>query len=100
MKIIILKSNLKAGLDAVGRTVGANPNLPILGSVLIKAQNNQIKISATNLELAITKQTFGKIIEEGSVVVPYNTLSNMINNVSTERVNLEVKKNNLIVKTN
>ncbi len=99
MKTIILKSNLKSGLDAVGRGVGTTNNLPVLGTVLIKAHNNQIKLSATNLELAITKVVFGKIIEEGEIAVPFSTLASMVNNISSERINLEVKNTNLIVKT-
>ncbi|PIR97965.1 MAG: DNA polymerase III subunit beta [Candidatus Colwellbacteria bacterium CG10_big_fil_rev_8_21_14_0_10_42_22] len=99
MKIIILKESLKNGLDAVGRAVGSNTNLPVLSSVLIKASGSQIKMSATNLELALTKTVFGKIIEEGSLVVPYAILAGMVNNISTERVNLEAKAGNLIVKT-
>jgi len=99
MKIIILKSNLKVGLDAVGRSIGTAANLPVLNTVLIRAENNQIKLSATNLELALTKTVFGKIIEEGGLAVPYAVLSNMVNNISTERVNLEAKGGNLLVKT-
>ncbi|MDD5710574.1 MAG: DNA polymerase III subunit beta [Candidatus Colwellbacteria bacterium] len=99
MKIIILKSNLKAGLDAVGRSIGINANLPVLSTVLIRAENNQIKLSATNLELALTKTVFGKIIEEGGLAIPYAVLSNIVNNISTERVNLEAKAGNFMIKT-
>ena len=99
MKLIILKNHLKVGLDAVGRATVSNLNLPILGNVLIKTINNQIKLSATNLEIAITKTVYGKIIEDGSVTIPYNVLSNIVNNTTSERINLETKQNNLIIKT-
>ena len=100
MKLIILKSNLKTGLDAVGKAVGSNLNLPVLGSVLIKTSGNQIQLSATNLELAITRSVFGKVVEDGAVVVPYNTLSSVVNNVVSERVHLEkTKQGNLEFKT-
>lgn len=99
MKLIILKSNLKNGLDGVGRAISPAANLPVLGSILIKAEGNQIKISATNLELAITRVVSGKIIEEGEVVVPHSTIASIINNISTERVNLETKKGALVLKT-
>ena len=99
MKLIILKNHLKAGLDAVGRAVTSNLNLPVLGNILIKTTNNQIKLSATNLEIAITKSVYGKIIEDGSITIPYGVLANIINNVSSERINLETKQNNLIIKT-
>lgn len=99
MKLIILKNHLKAGFDSVGRATSSNLNLPVLGSVLIKAQNNQIKLSATNLEIAITKTISGKIIEDGSIAVPYSTISNIINNTTSERINLETKNNVIIIKT-
>ncbi len=99
MKLIILKNHLKAGFDVVGRATVSNLDLPVLGSVLIKAQNNQIKLSATNLEIAITKIISGKIIEDGSVAVPYSVISNIINNTTSERINLETKNNLIIIKT-
>ncbi len=99
MKLIVLKNNLKAGLDSVGRAIGSNLNLPILGNVLIKAESNQIKFSATNLELAITKTIYGKIVEDGITTVPYSVLSNIISNLVSERVNIETKHNNLRVTT-
>ncbi|MBT9151340.1 MAG: DNA polymerase III subunit beta [candidate division WS2 bacterium] len=99
MKLIILRSHLKSGLDAVGRATVSNLNLPVLGNVLIKTISNQIKLSATNLEIAVTKAVYGKIIEDGSVTAPYVVLSNIVNNTTSERINLETKQNNLVIKT-
>jgi len=100
MKIILLKNNIKNGLDTVGRSIGSNLNLPVLGGVLINASNNQIKLSTTNLELAITKNIFGKVVEEGSVVVPYNTLASTVSNITSERIHIEkTKQGNTELKT-
>ena len=44
MKIIILKDNLKEGLNSVIRAVSENNNLPILKNILIKTFNNKILI--------------------------------------------------------
>jgi len=100
VKLVLLKNNLKNGLDTAGRAIGTNLNLPVLGSVLINASGNQIQLSATNLELAIVKNVFGKVIEDGATAVPYSTLSNIVNNVASERVHLEkTKKGNLEFKT-
>ena len=100
MKTVILKNNLKNGLDGVGRAIGSNLNLPVLGGVLVKTSGSQIQISATNLELAITKNVFGKVVEEGGVVVPYSIFSSTVNNISSERINLEKsKQGNLEIKT-
>jgi len=99
MKIIILKDNLKEGLNSVVRAVSENNNLPILKNILIKTVDNKIKITATNLELAITKFVSGKIIENGSITIPFSVINGIINNLDSEKVNLESKGNNLILKT-
>ena len=99
MKLIILRDNLKSGLDAVGRAVGQNLNLPILGNILISAEGNQIRLAATNLELAITKNISGKVVEEGSIIAPHQTLTSIVNNSSSERINFETtKRGNVVVK--
>lgn len=99
MKLVILRNNLKGGLDMVSRAVGNNANLPIVSNVLIKTSENKVKISATNLEVGITASVSGKIIEDGSLTVPFDVLSSIVNNISSERINLEVKNNNLIITT-
>ena len=101
MKIIILKNNLKNGLDAIGR-LGADSGsstLPILKNFLIEIIDNKIKLIMTNLEIAITVFMPGKIIEDGGLTVPFNIFNSIINNIQAERIDLEEKNGNLIVKT-
>ncbi len=92
MKLVVLRDNFKAGLDIAGRAIGQNLNLPILGSVLVSAKGNRIRLAATNLELAITKSIPGKILEEGVVAIPYQTIANVVANSTSERVNIETTK--------
>jgi len=99
MKLVVLKNNLKEGLSAVERASSENANLPILKNVLIKTFNNKIQLSATNLELAITKYISGKIIEEGSITVPLSALLSIVHNTTNERISLEVEQNTLLFKT-
>jgi DNA polymerase-3 subunit beta len=99
MKIIILKENLKDGLNSIMRAVSENNNLPILKNILIKTVNNKIKLTATNLELAISKNVSGKIIEDGSITVPFSVFNGIVSNLDSEKVNLESKSSNLILKT-
>lgn len=99
MKLIILRSNLKEALSAVERSISENNNLPILKNVLLKTYNGKIKIAATNLDMAITKLTSGKIIEEGGLTVPFGTFYNLVNNSDNERIVLETQNNNLVFKT-
>ena len=101
MKIIILKNHLKSGLETISKIGGESSSitLPILKNCLIETINNKIKLSMTNLEMAITSFIPGKVIEGGSLTVPFNIFNSIINNLQTERINLEDKDNYLIVKT-
>ncbi len=99
MKLVILKNNLRDGLNTIERATTENTNLPILKNVLVKTFNNKIQLSATNLDLAITKFISGKIIEEGNITVPISTLATITNNITDERINLESENNTLRFKT-
>ena len=99
MKLVILKNNLREGLMAIERASSENNNLPILKNVLIRTFNNKIQLSATNLEIAVSKQVSGKIVEEGSITVPLSTLNTIVGNTNSERINLETDRNVMQFKT-
>lgn len=99
MKFIILKNNLKEGLKVIEKITADNLNLPILKNFLIESFDNKIKLSATNLELAVTTFISGKIIENGGITVPLGIFSSIVNNLQSERINLELKNNKLLIKT-
>src|SRR3989344_8421771 len=99
MKVIVIRSNLKNSISVVEKSTGDNLNLPILKNVLIEALDNKIKLTTTNLEVAILSVTPGKIIEDGKITVPAGIFSNIIGTLQTERLNLEKKGNKLEIKT-
>lgn len=98
MKLVILKQNLKDSLGIVERGVKDDANLPILKNVLLKA-DTQLKLVTTNLELGITNTTPAKILESGSITIPFGPLANIIGTTDSERIQLNVDKNILTIKT-
>jgi len=100
MKILILKSHLKEGLDSLSKIGSENIiTLPVLKNFLIETVDNKIKLSMTNLEIGITSYIPAKVIEKGELTVPFSVFNSIINNIQSERIDLEVKNNNLLVKT-
>lgn len=95
MKIICTKENLSNILSLVSGVAGKNINLPILNNVLIRAEEGVVKLITTNLELAITVQMRAKIEDKGSFTVPAKTLSDFINLLSDENVEMETVENEL-----
>jgi DNA polymerase-3 subunit beta len=89
MKVIVIKSNLKDGFSIIERASGDNLNLPVLKYALVDSDGEKIKITATNLEIAISYFVSGKIIEKGRVGIPISIFNNLLNNIQTERLNIE-----------
>jgi len=99
MHIFVLKENLVKALSIVNKAISIKPTLPILLNILLKTENNQLKLSATNLELGLVVTLGAKIEQEGEITIPGKLLIEFINSLTTEKIELVLKDNNLIVKT-
>ena len=99
MKLTILTQDLKKGLSFTERLTGKNLTLPILNNLLIEALPNFLKISSTDLETGIEWWGLSKTEEEGKITIPARILVQVINNISDEKIEIEVKNDTLFIKT-
>jgi len=99
MKIIALQKNLKQGVFAVSFLTGKNNNLPILNNLMINANNNSIKLLATDLEVGVTNIIRGKIETPGSFTIDAKIFANYINLLPNQKVELTVKEKDLVVES-
>ena len=98
MKLICTQENLNKGLSIVSHIANKNANLPILGNVLIKAENKTIKLSTTDLEMGINCIIRGKVKEEGNFTVQAKLLKDYTSLLPKEQVDIELEKQNLSLK--
>lgn len=98
MKIVCLQENLKRGLDIVQNIIGKNLTLPILNNILLNADKKQLKLSTTDLEMAITTYVSCKIEKEGTITIPAKLLVNLINNLPNKKIEINVKNNIVYIK--
>ncbi len=97
MKFIILKENLKQGLAIVSHLTTKNINLPILNNILIKAKKEGIELISTNLEISIESSLRGKVEKEGEFTVDARIMSDYINLLSEDKVEIERVEDDLKV---
>lgn len=97
MKAVIAKENLQRALGFVDRITSKNTTLPILNNILLKTEDNCLRLSATNLEVGVSSTIHGKIDSEGCIAVPGRILSDFIRGASHETVTLGVQGNTLTV---
>jgi DNA polymerase-3 subunit beta len=93
MKLICLQENLKKGLNNVSNITGKNLTLPILNNILLSVDKKQLKLSTTDLEMAIISQIQCKIEKEGSITIPAKLLVNFINNLPNNKIEINIKNN-------
>ncbi len=92
MKISCLQENLSRGLAVVGRAVATRATLPVTQNVLLSTDQSMLKLSATNLEVAITTWVGAMIEEEGSITVPARLLTEFVNSLPNDKIDLELEQ--------
>ncbi len=90
MKISCLQENLAKGLSIVGRAVASRSTLPVLSNVMLATDSGRLKLSATNLELGINCWVGAKVTEEGATTVPARLLTDFVNSLPPEQIDLEL----------
>jgi DNA polymerase-3 subunit beta len=88
MKVTCLQENLARGLGIVGRAVAVRSTLPITSNVLISTDHGRIKLAATNLDIALSCWIGGQIEEEGAITVPSRLLSDFVNSLPSDKIDL------------
>ena len=100
MRLSCLQENLSRGLATVGRAVASRATLPITQNVLLETDRSMLKLSATNLEIAITTWIGAMIEEEGSITVPARLLSEFVNSLPSDRIDLELESGSNVLHFN
>jgi DNA polymerase-3 subunit beta len=93
MKIEFNLLSLKKAIKNVQKSIPSNPQLPILSSVLINVDKNNLTLAATDLYLGIkTKSELKNNKHKASLVIPGLMLKDLINSFSDEEVFINIKK--------
>ena len=90
MKLSCLQENLNKGLGVVGRAVASRTTLPITQNVLLSTDRSMLKLSATNLEIAITTWVGAMVEEEGAVTVPARLLTEFVGHLPDQSIDMEI----------
>lgn len=90
MRVSCLQENLAKGLSIVSRAVSSRSTLPVLGNILLEARGGQLRLAATNLEIGINCWIGAKVEDEGAVTVPARLLSDFVNSLPPERIDMEL----------
>jgi DNA polymerase III subunit beta len=100
MNISVMQENLARGLGVVSRAVSSRATLPVLANVLLKTENNGLKLTATNLEIGINCWVPGKVEDEGEITVPAKLLTDLVMSLPNQRIDLQLSPKDRTLKVN
>jgi len=90
MKFSTTKADLQTALQKVSKIIPGRSTIPILGNMLVTSDTGTVIIRATDLEQTIVLTIPASIKEEGSAVIPVETLSNITNELPDGRISLSI----------
>ncbi len=104
MKFVISSTDLLGHLQAVSRVISSKNTLPILDNFLFKLQDNELVITASDLESTLTtRMQLDNISGEGLLAIPARLLTDTLRefpeqplsfDISTENYSVEISTEN------
>ena len=100
MNLTITKDQIIHGLQAVQNVVSTRTTLPILSNVLLVADGNLLKLTATDLDVTVSCAVEAQVKKGGSTTVPVKKLFGIIRELNNNEIELEVdEKNNCSIRS-
>ncbi len=97
MKLSFQKSNLLNGINIVSKAVPSKTTMPILECILIDATEEEIKLTANDMELAIETKVEGSILEKGKICIDAKLFSEIIRKLPDSEVIIEEKDEKIAI---
>ncbi len=96
MKLICEGLDLADSITRVSKATSNKTTNPILEGIKIVAEENYLKLTATDLELTIEKTIKADVKIEGEIVVPGRFFSEYIKKLNNEQIELELDDKNIL----
>jgi DNA polymerase-3 subunit beta len=75
MRFTITREKLQEGLAAVAPTTPAKTTLPVLANILVETTERGIRLSGTDLDIAVTTEVAAEVETAGAITIPAKKLS-------------------------
>tara|TARA_B100001250_G_scaffold407157_1_gene427459 strand:+ start:424 stop:1599 length:1176 start_codon:yes stop_codon:yes gene_type:complete len=95
MKLTVTRNDLWKGIDTVLDVVPSKPALPILSNICMRATEDGLYLSATDLDLSVTTHIQANIQSTGSITVPARTFADITREWPETELSIVVEKERL-----
>ncbi len=91
MTFTITRDNLQQGLASVAASIPTRTTLPVLSNILIEADAAGVRMSGTDLDIAVSLQVPADVEEEGALTVPAKKLQELARELPENPVRVGTK---------
>jgi DNA polymerase III subunit beta len=96
MKFSCTKAELDRYLQHVGRVVTVRHSLPVLSNVLLETDGKVVRISGTDLELAVSSVVPAQVSQEGAFTVPAKVFQEFVHQNPDDELTFRLEGNELV----
>ncbi len=86
MKFTITRERLHEGLSAVAPSVPAKTTLPVLSNILVEATRDGLRLSGTDLDIAVSTVVPADVDAEGAITLPAKKLVEIVRELPSAAV--------------
>jgi DNA polymerase III subunit beta len=97
VKVSCSRKDLYEGVQTASRAVSSRSSLPILGHLLIRTEDERLRIAATDLELGMECYVESRVVEPGSMTAPARLLVEMLASLPDADVALSSDETDTVV---
>ncbi|MBX6365702.1 MAG: DNA polymerase III subunit beta [Gemmatimonadetes bacterium] len=91
MRFTITRDNLQQGLASVAASIPTRTTLPVLSNILIEADDEGVRMSGTDLDIAVSLQVGAEVEEGGALTVPAKKLQELARELPENPVRITTK---------
>jgi DNA polymerase-3 subunit beta len=88
MKFTITREHLQEGLVAVAASIPAKTTLPVLSNILVEAQGDGLRLSGTDLDIAVSTTVTASVDEEGAITLPARKFVEIVREMPSAAINV------------
>jgi DNA polymerase-3 subunit beta len=88
MKFTITRESLQEGLVAVAASVPTKTTLPVLSNILVEASQDGVRLSGTDLDIAVSKVVPAEVDQEGAVTLPAKKLVEIVRELPSAAIRM------------
>jgi DNA polymerase-3 subunit beta len=89
MKLTVSREKFLKAIQKVINIIGSRSTLPVLGNILLEAQNDNLTLTTTDLEIRITTGVEAAVEREGKTTVPAKKLYALVSKFIGDDVSLD-----------